>query len=209
MAVLVFGLTLACGASPDGPAESSAPSDALNVFSVCPPEPEFGNVSWPAARWPGALVSVADETGYLATFRIGSARGECDHCLGPYAEAELVHGQLWPDVPGVPPGRICHSGVGPVAAPLEKLRLKELSVVPAVWEQQAPSPWQPSLEIDLDGDGQADLEYVQRCDRVQSTGCNEHVCDRTCRGVRRVGDPESSVSFVECQGYIPDLRDCP
>jgi hypothetical protein len=213
IAAVVFGLTVACGAAPDGP-DTQASSETLNVFEVCPPLPEesgIGLASWPAIRWPGVLVSVADETeGYVATFRIGGKwPGDCSHCPGPDADAELVHGQFWPDLDGVPPGQVCLTGVGPVAAPLLTLRLKELSIRPRVWEKQSPSEWQPSLEIDLDGDGQADLERVERCDRVIASGCGQHICDRTCSGVRRARDPENRANFVQCSSYIPDMLDCP
>jgi hypothetical protein len=183
--------------------DSAAPDTAsLAVVAVCPPtvpSNRAAGAQWPAARFRGALFSVANDHGYLATVRITATSRDCDDCPGPVMDAELVHGRWWN-------ADTCEFAVGPVQAPLRPLRV--VRVNDGSTGAHAVTPWRERLRIDLDGNGQSDLASVERCDHVAHSGCNDHVCDRTCQGVRAAGAPDSQVGFVECQGYIPDAVDC-
>jgi len=181
------------------------PARPLTIVYVCP-EP-YASADWPAIRWPDALFSVANERGYLATVRIGRDRHECDHCPGPGVSVAFVHGRSWPDLGGGPVvGQVCHPAVGPVTGPLVRQRV--LKSAPAALRYHATSGWEEWLQIDLDGDGRADLAGVERCDRVTPSGCHDHLCDRRCQGVRKAGAPDAPVTWVKCEGFLPDVADC-
>jgi len=185
---------LACSAAR---VDSAAPSTAsLAVIAVCPAS-RAASADWPAARFPGALFSVANDHGYLATVRIKATSRDCDDCPGPVADAELVDGRWWDTA-------TCEFAVGPVNAPLRQLRVSPMNDTST--GAHAVTPWRERLRIDLDGNGRSDLVGVERCDHVVPSGCNDQVCDRTCQGVRAAA-PDGQVRFVECRGFIPDAVD--
>lgn len=201
---------LAFGCQPRTGAELPERLDALAVTSVCLNDnDQSATVAWPAIRWPGALFSASQLDGaYVATVKIGHTEIACDHCPGPPVAAVIAH-----SVPSrapacdrsSPPGCSCLVGVGPVDHPLTHLRITDLGPSP---KQRQVSDWQPRFALDLDGQGGPELEQVQRCARVDSSGCNDHVCTQICTGVRSVAQPRD-VRFVECQSFIPDSEDCP
>jgi hypothetical protein len=176
--------------------------DELRLFDVCVEASGRGSANWPAARLPRALLSTADERGYVATVEVGTATSDCDHCTGPSVAVRTVHGSPPPEIPGVPPGVACVVGVGPVSEPLTHLavlRRRSHGV-------ETSSKWRVFLDVDLDGDGSVELEGVERCESVVRSGCDERVCNRWCRGVRAVG--KRLVRSTECQTFVPDVTDC-
>jgi len=73
--------------------------------------------------------------------------------------------------------------------------IDQLDDVPQVW-----------AAVNLDSDGQADLEIVVRCGEYAPSGCDARVCSQVCRALRDVG---SAVLRDEtCHRFIPDVDDC-
>lgn len=176
--------------------------DELHVLSVCVEGSGRGSAGWPAARWPGALLSAADEKGYVATVEVGRVTRECDHCAGPPVEVRTVHGSPPPEIPGTPPGIGCLVAVGPVSEPLV-----HLSAVHNEEQRRSVSPeWSAAVDVDIDGNGSTDLQSVERCEGVAPSGCGDNVCSRKCRGVRTAGTSE--VRFEECESFAADVGDC-
>jgi len=62
--------------------------------------------------------------------------------------------------------------------------------------------------IDLGGDRYADLALVTRCAHVLPSGCIDHVCDRTCSGVRVGTALNATPTSIVCRSFIPDVDDC-
>jgi hypothetical protein len=175
------------------------PAAALAEVSVCVAAADAPTASWPGARYPGKLFVAVDDKGYLGTLRIHADTHDCDDCAGVVAVASFVDGAM-------PPRPECARGFGPVTAPMRHARIVEHHSDPT--HQHAASPWAADAEVDLDGDGRIDFTVVTRCAEVMPSGCNDHVCNRTCRGVRRPGEVEPAASSVVCQRLVPDVDDC-
>ncbi|MBK7584869.1 MAG: hypothetical protein IPI67_32355 [Myxococcales bacterium] len=143
----------------------------------------------------GEVFAVLDESGYRGLVRTRrQASIDCDHCPGPLIEAELVTG------PG--PSGTGAIAVGPVRGPLPKARLGRVDR-----KREPGVTWQPTVQVDLDGDGLWDLVEYERCGHSVPSGCSREVCDMFCTGVAARGaEPDPAV--MHCRSLVPDLEDC-
>ncbi len=140
----------------------------------------------------GRQLAIIDATGYrglIESAEVSSA--DCDHCAGPLVEAKLVAGA------GPGPAAVA---VGPVAAAVPRARL--LPVAPPA---ELNERWQPSVQVDLDGDGVWDVQQVARCDHWVGTGCRGRACDRQCVAATRRGHLPTDEA---CHSFVPDVEDC-
>lgn len=136
----------------------------------------------------GELFALIATHGYVGLVRIvGLDAQDSD-----YVRVELVQGSARGNV----------VAVGPVSGPLERAKLRELSA-----DLDSPS-WQPTLALDLDGDGTSDLELLGRCRRYAASGCEERVCSEVCVGTRRAGEQNPSPATIECESFLPDIQQC-
>ncbi len=145
----------------------------------------------------GDLFVVLDENGYRGMVRTRrQASVDCDHCPGPLIEAELEAGQG--------PAAVGAVAVGPVQGPAPKARLGRVT------RGRAPTAtWQPTLQVDLDGDGRWDWTEAERCGHSVPSGCagSVEVCDMFCTGVAPAGK-EPDAATMRCRSVVPDLTDC-
>lgn len=145
----------------------------------------------------GDLFAVLDENGYRGLVRTRrQASIDCDHCPGPLVEAELEAGQG--------PAAVGAVAVGPVQGPSPKARLGR-----GARGRSPTAAWQPTLQVDLDGDGRWDWVEAERCGHSVQSGCagSAEVCDMFCTGVARAGK-EPDAASMHCRSVVPDLTDC-
>ncbi len=98
--------------------------------------------------------------------------------------------------------------LGPVSGALEKLKMQQVERDREREREVYPATWRATLIVDLDGDGQHDLEQVLRCKAYQPSGCNDRVCSEVCTGTRKVGESEPARETIDCTSFIPDVDDC-
>jgi hypothetical protein len=135
----------------------------------------------------GELFALIAAEGYVGLVRIvGLDARDSD-----YVRVEVVHGKLAGDL----------VAVGPVSGPLERATVHEFRAV------DLPS-WQPTLAVDVDGDGGSDLELVGRCGHYVTSGCNDRVCNEVCVGTRRASEKDPERATIECESFLPDIERC-
>jgi hypothetical protein len=173
------------------------------IVNACVDQRMKAALKWPAARYRGLLFVLADEGRYLATVRISNHTLDCGSCEGPTVFADVVDRaeDLQPT---------CSYAFGPVSAPRPRARVRSAnsSHNDDVSSAHEVTSWLPSAEIDLDGDGRAELTEVARCARTTPSGCSDHVCNRVCKGLRSAGDAEPAPASVHCWSFLPDVEDC-
>jgi hypothetical protein len=166
-----------------GPAARATPTRSVDASSLY-----VGLVHWspsevmahgvvPAFPRDGWVALVAAD-GYVRHGRVGgSSRHECDHCVGPRTSVVLSI-----DEPPSTP-----YAIGPAERRLGRVTL----IAETPYElAAATSDWAPTASFDLDEDGTADLERVERCGGMVPTGCDERLCSRHCAASRTVGESE-------------------
>lgn len=129
--------------------------------------PAFPRDSW---------VALVAAEGYVRHARVGGAsRHECDDCIGPRTAIVLSIDE--------PPAR--PYAIGPASRRLPRVAIVAESPFDA---GSAGDDWASSASFDLDEDGTADLERVERCTSALPTGCDERACTRRCAATRTVGE---------------------
>jgi hypothetical protein len=206
-----IGCAVAKGSPPPGHRPAEVALDIVAATRSCGLSPATGReicdpdgvvTLWGGADYarPGTLFSVMDERGYAGLFR-ATEQHDCDDCMSPVVFlATRVSGRD-------PPLGASAVGVGPVAGPLPRASVHKLALGDA---ESTAGAWHPSLAVDLDGDGRADIELVERCQRSVRVDCAglRQACSEPCIGARRVGAASTDVSHVRCGLYVPDSEDC-
>jgi hypothetical protein len=135
--------------------------------------PAFPRESW---------VALVAANGYVRHARVGGAsRHECDECIGPRMAIVLSIDE--------PPSRAFAIGPG-------TRRLPRINLLGETPYEAAGDEWVSTSTFDVDEDGNADLERVERCTASVPTGCDERACTRRCAATRTVG--ESTVRGELC-----------
>jgi hypothetical protein len=146
----------------------------------------------------GSVFALIEEDGYTGMIRLRREEGHCFDCPGPEIEADLIAGRG-------PSGRGLSVAVGPIDTPPIRARLRRFDVDRF---HMTSSEWRVTLEVDLDGDRQPDLEWVTRCKHWISSPCSGKWCVETCSATRMTRRPSGEVFDVDCGDGIPDVPDC-
>jgi hypothetical protein len=199
-----LGILLGCG--PAAPTTSTAHGAAAH--SVDPGTLFVAEVRWspsevtalgvvpafPRDTW----VAITAADGYVRHARVGGpSRHECDDCIG--ARMALVTSI---DEPASTP-----YAVGPAERRLPRVALVTESPFDRASTDER---WAATATFDLDEDGTADLERVERCGASVLTGCDDHACTRRCAATRTVGQTTvrgelCTTSVVVPRACIPQL----
>ena len=95
--------------------------------------------------------------------------------------------------------------IGPIDTPPIGARLRRFDIDRI---HVTSSEWRVTLEVDLDGNRQPDLEWVTRCKHWISSPCAGKWCMETCSATRMARRPPGEVFDVDCGDGIPDVPDC-
>lgn len=196
--LLIAAASLACGSAT--PSASTEPhggdaASARRVLDVLASSDEAPHLQWRGEYGRedvGLLFAVVDERGYRALVRTAAEPSDCDDCAGPRVGIDVVSGSL---------RGLRHAvALGPVRGPFPRARVLRTSP-----SNDVPESWAPITEIDLDGDGAADIADVVRCGAFVTEPRGTRACREVCHGVRdRDGNlaPERA-----CFGFVPDVDD--
>jgi hypothetical protein len=217
----VFALLLgASGCSRARPIEPALPSGRPSVLS----EIEILQVSWndgltmggtqasPTAGLvilsrggdlarAGSMFSVLDARGYAGLVRITAQSDSHDDIFPSVFYAARIAGRD----PVIKAGEHVVA-VGPVGAPLPHASFRVLGDVAS---NDLSDAWRTTVQVDLDGDGNPDVESVERCAHAIATDCaGNRSCAERCIATRSTRGPPGAVMHVHCQRWVPDSSDC-
>jgi hypothetical protein len=149
----------------------------------------------------GSMFSVMDTRGYAGLVRITAQGDTDDDIFRSVFYAVRIAGRA----PVIKAGERAVA-VGPVGAPLPHARFRVLGDVAS---DDVSDAWRSTLQVDLDGDGNPDLESVERCAHAIATDCAGHrSCNERCIATRSTRGPPGAVTHVHCQRWVPDSSDC-